>query len=72
MIKYLYQVPTNGTYRPELREVIKETPRTYILKGIVDTRVPKRTMSNRFYRWFTHEEAAQEYYATVKPNCRCL
>ena len=72
MTQYLYQVAKNGTYPPELRHVIKETPRMYILDGITDTHVPKRTMCNRFYQWFTHEEAAQAYYNTVKPNYRCL
>lgn len=72
MPKYLYQVATNGTCPPELRRVIKETARTYVLDGLLNTRVPKRTMSSRFYRWFTHEESAQEFYSTVRPNYRCL
>ncbi len=66
MQEYLYEVPVNGTRIPEMRKVIKETPKMYILEGIVDTRVRKSTMCNRFLRWFTHYETAKAYYNSVK------
>jgi hypothetical protein len=68
MTEYLYQVATNGTCPPEKRRIVKETPKTYILDGVVSTRVLKRTMCSRFYRWFTQNSAAQTYYVTVEPK----
>lgn len=65
MLEYLYEVPVNGTHPPEMRKVIKETPKLYILEGITDTRVLKCMMCNRFLRWFTTEDAANEYYVTI-------
>lgn len=66
MATYLYEVPINGTRPPERRCIIKETSKLYILDGIVDTHVRKNTMCNRFLRWFTTEETANEYYATIR------
>lgn len=66
MQEYLYEVPINGTHPPEMRKVIKETDRMYILDGVVDTHVRKSIMNNRFIRWFTHYEEAQTYYNSVK------
>ena len=68
MLKYLYEVPANGMHPPEMRKVIKETPKLYILEGITDTRVLKRTMRNRFLRWFSNAETAQEYYNSIVYN----
>lgn len=68
MPEYLYEVPVNGTRPPEPRKVIKETSKIYVLEGITDTRVLKRTMCNRFLRWFSNAETAQEYYNSIVYN----
>lgn len=68
MLEYLYEVPANGTRPPEPRKVIKETPKIYVLEGITDTKVLKRTMCNRFLRWFSNTETAQEYYNSIVYN----
>ena len=72
MPEFLFEVPQNGTDSVRIRKVIKETKGMYILEGVVDTHVRKKTMCNRFLRWFTHEETARAYYNTVKADSSYL
>lgn len=72
MPEFLFEVPINGTDSVRMRKILKETKGMYILEGIVNTHVRKKTMCNRFLRWFTHEETARAYYNTIKVNSSYL
>ena len=67
-MKYLYCVAKNGVCSVRKYEVIKETPKTYVINGGLSARILKSTMSNKFCVFFEDEKAAREFYESVKYN----
>ena len=67
MIDYIYGVALNGTSVVITYPVIKETPKTYILDYYGKT-IRKATMSDRWERYYTNKEDADEFLATLLYN----
>ena len=69
MIAYIYGVALNGTSAVITYPVIKETPKTYVLDYYGKT-VRKATMSDRWERYYTNKEEAEEFLSTLLYNIK--
>lgn len=67
MTDYIYGVALNGTSPVITYQVIKETPKTYVLDYYGKT-VRKAAMSDRWERYYTTKEEADEFLATLLYN----